>query len=73
MKCEHPDTGCRLRPRCLECNLPYCQFDETKIMPTTATKAPLILKLRAEGYSIDKIAKELRVGKSTIVKILRRA
>jgi len=64
-----PDRGCDLAPRCLECPFPQCRYDGERERyadrsppgPHLATrlKAQEAARLRAEGYTVPQIARQM--------------
>ena len=65
-----PDHGCELAPCCLDCPFPQCRYDGERErygsggrpsgpQLTTRLKAQEAAQLRAEGYTISQIARQM--------------
>ncbi|HXF50100.1 MAG TPA: helix-turn-helix domain-containing protein [Dehalococcoidia bacterium] len=70
------DEGCELAPRCLECPLPRCKYDEPggarRLRVETRDRA-LIDVWRAEGLTVNELARRFGVSRRSVFRILQAA
>jgi len=69
----YPDRGCDYSPSCLDCPLPICRYDSADRSRTALSKRDVkILELRAQGLSIDQLAREFNLSQRQIYRIVDR-
>lgn len=72
---EYRDTGCSLAPRCLDCPLPRCRYDEPggarRLL--TETRDAEIVVARQQGLPINALARQYGLSRRSVFRILRRA
>ena len=69
----YKDTGCSLAPSCLTCPYPRCRYDlhsGIRKMGAGILSGELV-RLRAEGQSVDVLAQRFGVDRRTIYRRLR--
>jgi len=72
---EYRDTGCDLAPSCLRCPLARCRYDEPGGIRRllAAPRDEAVLRRRAEGVAIEALAREFRLSRRTVFRILAKA
>lgn len=70
----HPDAGCHVAPKCLECPLPECIYvgreGRGNVPRFRVVRWQQVLALRAAGLSADAIALRLGVTRRTVYRAL---
>ena len=71
-----PDTGCKVAPKCLECPLPQCRYDEPwgyqKLLLRQRDQA-VIAAMEQDGLNVDQAAERFGLVVRTIYHIMRKA
>jgi hypothetical protein len=69
---EYRDTGCDLSPSCLRCPLARCRYDEPGGIRRlrSAPRDEAVLRRREEGVAINALAREFRLSRRTVFRIL---
>lgn len=70
------DEGCELAPRCLECPLPRCKYDEpggARRLRVETRDHALVCAWRAEGLSVNELARRFGVSRRSVFRILQAA
>lgn len=70
------DDGCEVAPRCLECPLPQCKYDNPRWYQVEMRRRrdQRVLKAhRTRGLSVTQLAHRFAVSERTVHRILRRA
>lgn len=67
------DDGCEVAPRCLECPLPRCRFDEPGGLRGVLNEArdARVAQARRNGAGIDEIAARFAISRRSVFRILR--
>ena len=73
---EHPpDHGCEVAPKCLECPLPQCRYDDPRgylRQQHRQKDAQLLEEMKHRGLSADEAAELFGVTTRTIFRVSRR-
>ncbi len=73
----YPDSGCSLAPRCLDCSLTDCRYDEPaakhRRRQERAARAQEMLALREAGWSIASLTSRYRLSKRSCFRLLAEA
>lgn len=71
---QYRDEGCEISPSCLRCPLPRCRYDEPGGIRSLLAeyRDREILRLRAEGWSVDDLARRFHVSRRSVFRILKR-
>lgn len=71
---HYRDDGCDLFASCLRCPLPRCRYDEPGGIRSLLAELRdrEILRLRAEGVSVDELAQRFSVSRRSVFRILKR-
>ena len=66
------DTGCRESPRCLDCPLDVCRFDDPagRLRARIAERAEQAAEFRRHGSTIDDIARTFGLSRRSVFRIL---
>lgn len=68
---HYQDTGCDWHPSCLNCPLVRCRYDDPAPPPVNTLKLEKqaqIKELRAQGYTLERIALMMGVSKRTVIR-----
>ena len=68
----YADTGCRESPRCLDCPLPVCRFDDPagRMRALREERARRAAEMRRHGASIDTIATAFGLSRRSVQRVL---
>ena len=70
-----PDTGCDVAPRCLECPLPACKYDDPAAyrQATQRNLDRLVRQARHDtGLGAARLGRQFGVSERTVYRILQR-
>lgn len=73
---DYPDTGCNLAPRCLDCPLPRCRYDEpggARRLLTETRDEEIVRRRATERLSINVLARRYGLSRRSVFRILRKA
>lgn len=73
---DHPDRGCEVAPRCLECPLPECRYDRPGQAERAAAldaRTAEVARLTAAGMTDGEIADQLGISKGLVYVDRKRA
>ena len=67
----YKDTGCDLHPKCLECPLPMCKYDDPdrRVPMRRDVRDAQIIDLLAQGVKIPNVAAEVGTSERTVYRI----
>lgn len=70
---EWRDSGCEVAPRCLECPLPRCRYDDPGGLRglLNESRNAAMLQAHAAGRTADEIARRFGVSRRSVFRILR--
>lgn len=73
---DYRDTGCSLAPRCLDCPLPRCRYDEPggarRLLMETRDEE-IVRGRVSEHVPIDTLARRYGLSRRSVFRILRKA
>ena len=69
---SYPDDGCEVAPRCVECPLERCRYEEPNGLLTVRMRErnPQIIAMRADGASLEDIAARFRLARRSVFRVL---
>jgi len=70
-----PDTGCEVAPKCLECPLPQCRWDDPAgyyRQMRQQKDARILEEMKQRNLSVDEVAMLFGVTTRTIFRVSRR-
>jgi hypothetical protein len=73
---DYRDTGCNLAPRCLDCPLPRCRYDEpggARRLLTETRDEEIVRRRATDRLPIDTLAQQYGLSRRSVFRILRKA
>ena len=72
---DYHDTGCELAPRCLDCPLPRCRYDQpggARRLLTESRDTEIARRRATERIPINALARQYGLSRRSVFRILRK-